>query len=76
MEEIYSGYSYKGYVYRPSFDNQDDNFVTFHFVETLGDGGRGIYMNYSSHLAPFEKEFRDWVDAGCPKTKIKRSRGH
>lgn len=74
--------SYKGYVYSPEIENDDDVSKIYHIVYELGppylleDDKLVIVADYSLPLSPYERPtfdfFKKWIDAGKPYPRNQR----
>jgi hypothetical protein len=67
MSTIQPGYAYKGFIYQPEEDREDDNVKIFHFVYTELPSQKMISMDWSPYSTPSAEQFQTWVDLGMPK---------
>lgn len=63
---VEDGFTYKGYVYGHDLDIEpEENCKIFHEIKT--PEGKTITMDWSPYSTPTERQFKMWIDLGCPK---------
>ena len=59
------GYTYKGFVYTPWEDFEEDNVKIFHDFHTPGGGE--VCMDWSPYSVPTAEDIKTWIELGMPK---------